>query len=136
MAVRLAWKVPYRTHRYLIEGISGCLHPKVMLASRHVKFMEQLKSSSKMGVRVLASLATTDLRTVMGRTAAGLAQECGSKIEDVTPSLVKRKMKYFDIPDNEKWRLGVIQELVAENLFIPGFTDDEASDILETLCTS
>ena len=57
VAVRLAFQVPRNTHRYLIEEISGCLHPKVMLASRYVKFVEQLKSSNKMGIRVLANLA-------------------------------------------------------------------------------
>ena len=43
VADRLAFQVPSNTHSYIIEGISGCLHPKVMLASRHIKFAEQLK---------------------------------------------------------------------------------------------
>ena len=33
VAVRQAFQVPNTTHRYLIESISGCSHPKVMLAS-------------------------------------------------------------------------------------------------------
>ena len=55
--MRLAWNVPRETHRYLIEEISGCLHRKVILASRLLKFVEQLKGSMKMGVRVLAKFA-------------------------------------------------------------------------------
>ena len=36
VAVRTAWAVPYRTHRYLIESLSGSLLLKVMLASRYM----------------------------------------------------------------------------------------------------
>ena len=122
VAVRLAWKVPRTTHRYLIEGISGCLHPKVMLASRHVKFVKQLRSSSKMGVRVLASLASNDQRCVLGMNMAKVSRECSSNMENLTPSMVKTKLKYFDVPEEEGWRLGPILELLNENLKIPGFT--------------
>ena len=34
VAVRQDWALPHRTHRYLIDTISGCLNPEVMLASR------------------------------------------------------------------------------------------------------
>jgi hypothetical protein len=136
VAVRLAFKVPFTTHRYLIEGISGCLHPKVMLASRHVKFVEQLKSSSKMGIRVLANLAVGDQRTVMGRTMSTLSRECTCNMEDLTPSLVKKHYRYFRVPEEESWRLGPILDLTADDLFIPGFSDEETSEILATLCTT
>ena len=136
VAVRLAWNVPRTTHRYLIEGISGCLHPKVMLASRLVKFVEQLRTSSKMGVRVLASLACTDQRCVLGKNIAKVSRECSSNVEDLTPSMVKGKLKYFDVPEEERWRLGPILEILNENLEIPGFTYEETSEILDTLCTT
>ena len=136
VAVRLAFQVPRNTHRYLIEEISGCLHPKVMLASRYVKFVEQLKSSNKMGIRVLANLAEQDQRTVMGRTMSVLARECMCEVGDLTPSNVKNTLKYFPVPEEETWRLGPIHELTADDLFVPGFTDEETSEILDTLCTS
>ena len=107
-----------------------------MLASRHVKFVKQLRSSSKMGVRVLASLASNDKRCVLGKNMAKVSRECSSNMENLTPSMVKTKLKYFDVPEDEGWRLGPILELLNENLKIPGFTDDETSEILEYLCTT
>ena len=35
---------------------------------------------------------------------------------------VKTKLKYFDVPEDEGWRLGPILELLNENLKIPGLT--------------
>ena len=77
VAVRHAWKIPNTTHRYLIESISGTLHPKVMLASRYSGFAQSLLDSPKYPVRVMASLCTTDNRTVSGRSLSQISRECG-----------------------------------------------------------
>ena len=37
-------------HRFLIEPLSGTMHPKVMLSSRYVTFFKTLVASSKLGV--------------------------------------------------------------------------------------
>ena len=136
VAVRFAWNVPRETHRYLIEEISGCLHPKVMLASRLVKFVEQLRTSTKMGVRMLASLALSDQRSVLGRSMVRVARECSVEAMNLTPAMVKSQLHYFDVPDDEKWRIGPIQEILDEQLVIPGFTRDETATMLANLCKS
>ena len=76
VAVRHAWKVPNTTHRYLIENVSGCIHPKVMLASRYLGFVKSMLTSPKYSMRVLASSTANDLRTVMGRTLSMISKEC------------------------------------------------------------
>ena len=136
VAVRLAWNVPRETHRYLIEDISGCLHPKVMLASRLVKFVEQLKSSMKMGVRVLASLAVNDQRTVLGQNLLKVSRECSSDVMNLTPALVKNNLNYFPVPIEESWRIGPIREILDDQVLIPGFTNEETATMLANLCTS
>ena len=73
VTVRAAWNVPNTTHRYLIEEISGSLHPKVMLASRFSGFVKSMLASPKYTVRVMTSLCSKDLRTVMGRTMAEIS---------------------------------------------------------------
>ena len=90
VALRMARNVPPRTtHRYLIEGISDCLHTKAMLASGLVKFAQQLRSSTKMGVRVLASLAVSDQCCVLGRSMMRLSRECSTNMSALTPALVE-----------------------------------------------
>ena len=54
VTVRHSWSVPNTTHKYLIEGISGSLHPKIMLASGYTSFVRSLLSSPKYFIRVLA----------------------------------------------------------------------------------
>ena len=128
VAVRLAWKVPNTTHRYLIEVISDSLHPKVMLASRYTSFVSSLLNSPKYPVRILARLCASDCRTVMGRTLSQISRECGLATWDpsrVSSTLVKTKMKYSAVPHPEEWRTGLLKELLSNQLEVPGFTDDE-----------
>ena len=136
VAVRHAWSVPNTTHRYLIEGISGSLHPKVMLASRYSGFVKSLRSSPKYSMRVLASCTSTDLRTVMGRTLYKISRECSCSLESLTPGLTKKSMKYFPVPSTEEWRIGVLSELLSDELQIPGFTYQEVNELTTFLCNS
>ena len=136
VTVRHAWKVPNTTHRYLIESISGSLPPKVMLASRYSAFVKSLLSSPKYPVRILASLCTSDLRTVMGRSLSQIAVECGLARGDsslLTPELIKKKMKYFAVPGQETWRVGCLEELLGSHLEVPGFTT-ETEVMVSYLC--
>ena len=94
VSVRMAFGVPPTTHRYLIEYMSGTLHPKTMLSSRYSKFVDSLCMSSKMEVALLANMAVQDNRTVMGKTVSRLKQELNSQV--LTPSLIKKNLKYFE----------------------------------------
>ena len=134
VAVRHAWGVPNTTHRYLIEKISGSLHPKVMLASRYIGFFKSLCTSPKYNMRVLARLLGTDMRTVMGRTIQKISTECS--LSSLTPALVKKNMKYFQIPCDEEWRIDPLTELLSDSLEVPGFSSEELEEIKAFLCTS
>ena len=136
VTMRITFSVPRTTHRYLIESISGQLHLKVMLASRLIKFLESLKTSSKLGVRFLAGISENDLRTVMRRNVANIATETGTEAAALTPGLVKKNMKYFRVPDDQKWRVPLLGELINENISIPGFSESELTDMKNYLCTS
>ena len=53
VTVRNVFDLPWSTHRYFIENVSGCAHPKTQLSSRYVKFVGSLTSSEKTSVRYL-----------------------------------------------------------------------------------
>ena len=76
VTVRNVLHLERTTHRYMIEPLSGCLHPKVMLASRYVGFYHGLVNSTKFSVRYLARLAERDMRTVKGKTLNYILEQC------------------------------------------------------------
>ena len=84
-----------KTHRSLIEPLSGHLHLKTMLLSRFVRFHKGLVNSPKFTVRFLARLAERDQRTVHGKTLNWLLGQCKVEhIDDLTSNLVKRNVVY------------------------------------------
>ena len=139
VAIRQAWGVPNTTHRYFIEPLSKCLHPKVMLACRFSIFVTSLLNSNKFGVRLTARLLSKDLSTVTGRNLQNIARECGmKKWQDDRPlscEQIKTKMKYFRVPETEEWRLDILSEIMAAETSIEGFTDDEISNMKTYICS-
>ena len=74
----------------------------------------------------------------MGRTLATLCNECGvADITNLTSNLVKKKMVYQRIPEEEQWRINLATELFQFRdleLSIPGFSMDEINDMLNFIC--
>ena len=100
--MRNIFNVDRCTHRYLIEKISKTLHPKVMLTSRYVNFHKRLTTSLKLCVRLLARLCETDQRTVIAKTLSRLSIITGdNNIGELTVNSTKKKMSYYDVPENE-----------------------------------
>ena len=90
--------VPWKTHRYLIEVISNCPHPKTLMCSRFVKFSNSLITSNCDSVRYLGKLNREDKRTLMGRTLVKIGKDCKLDVDALTSSVVKRNMAYFSGP--------------------------------------
>ena len=59
--------LPYATHRYLIEPLTGEKHVKLVLISRYLGFMEKIASSEKKAVKMLMETSKKDVRSITGQ---------------------------------------------------------------------
>ena len=107
-----------------------------MLASRLVRFLTTLKSSNKIGIRLLAGISEQDRRTVLGKNLSYIAEESGVTVAGLTANIVRREMKYCRVPEEQSWRVPVLYEVMNSQLVIPGFTMDETNFMKDFLCTS
>jgi hypothetical protein len=73
---------------------------------------------------------------VLGRCISSIAAEVDTPAAGLTPSLVKTKMKYFPVPEDQTWRLPILRELMDRKLSVPGFTESEIDTMKNYLCTS
>ena len=139
VSVRNIFQVPYTTHRYLVQPLSDCPHPKTMLSTRFTKFMQSLVSSTKSSISYLARLVRYDNRTLAGRTVSRLSRECNSDKVSLTVSSVSRSVRYFPVPEEELWRIDIMKELLNVNrsyLTINDFNNMETNHMMNFLCTS
>ena len=139
ISVRQTFQIPRDTHRYLIETISQCIHPKVFLCSRLVKFVDTMNNCHKISIRILSKLYESDLRNILGKNLSSISQLCDVPQEILSPYLVKSSMKYFPTPEFEEWRGEVIHELLEarkNSMDIRGFDNNEISEMLQYLCSN
>ena len=137
VAIRHALGLPVTAHRYLIESLSGCLHPKTMLSSRLVKLNATLLSSRKSSVQFLSRLCHNDFRTVIGKNMGSICADFRG--ETVTPGSVKMKLKYVPVPEEDTWRLPPLKELLevrSGQATLSNLDSEDISALINILCTT
>ena len=112
VTIRKVFKLPWATHRYLIEPISGTKHPKILLTSRMLTFMESLMNCSKGSVRYLANVVFDDRRTKVGQSVSKIAKDCDTCRGSLTSRNVA-SLEYFRIPEENKWKISILEELMS-----------------------
>ena len=80
------------------------------------------------------------MRTVLGRTLDSLCTQCPvADLSFLNSKCVKTTMKYSCIPEDEEWRVQVVNELLMlrnESLSLPGFSMDEIKKMIDFICMS
>ena len=97
-----------------------------MLASRIVSFYETIEASSKLCIRLFSNLWKMTLTQFLAEIYFLLQIDCSVNLSDLSKMLVKKQMKYFDVPLEHAWKVPVIQELLnsrMNNLYVEGFDD-------------
>ena len=138
ISIRILFDIPRNTHRYLIEPISDCSHVKTLLCSRLISFYESLCKSVKPCIRLMTNLCKNDVRTSIGKNLDNISYDCNVTVDNLTKNIVKNNLKYAEIPEDDQWRVPIVNELLNLNhdqFHVEGFYDDEIKDIITFLCT-
>ena len=78
-----------------------------------------------------------DFNTVLGRNLFSIANDSFVNLSDLSKMLVKKQMKYFDVPLEHEWKVPVLQELLStrmNNLYVEGFDDYVITEMINMLC--
>ena len=137
--IRNIFNLPWRTHRYWIEIVSDCHHPKTFLSSRFVNFVNTLKSCKKKEVRFLASLCLDDKRTMFGKTLDRISREVAVEESLLTPGIVKRTLKYCCFPMDKRWQVPILLELIEmknKKSEIENFSYEDTKIMIDMICTN
>ena len=65
-----------------------------------------------------------------------IANDCSVNLSDFGKMLVKKQMKYFDVPLEHAWKVPVLQELLntrMNNLFVEGYDDYVITEMINML---
>ena len=107
--IRFVFRLPFMTHRYLIEPLSESCHLKTMLINRFVKFYTSLQNNTKPSIRNLFSIQANDVRSDFGSNISHILSKCHNN--DIL-NFDKLDFSYHPIANDDVWRVNVIKELM------------------------
>ena len=116
--IRFVFNLPFDCHRYLIEPLSHSSHLKTKLTDRFLKFFHSISCSHKDIIQNLFFLQVNDLRSDFGLNVHEICHS--AKVENIC-SVNRGDVKYHPIPENEKWRVDILNEIIlilSQNLFL------------------
>ena len=115
------FKLPFGTHRFILNELSTLPHLKTMLDKRFLKFQSSLRACNKPQVKHLQSIQEVDYRSSYGRNCQNITSE-------------NANAEYFPVPQEEKWRIPIVNDIL--NCHISGFSDKELQEILKYVCVT
>ena len=138
-SVRKMFRVDRKTHRYLIEPISKMPHIRSGLIQRSIGFMKRFVTSRKSVLGYAFEIFSKDCRSTTGSNLRNILLETEAyRFEDLVLKDL-RKIKFMPVPDEERWRIPIIQDLLdvrdGTNGDI-GWSKEEIDATLDYLCVT
>jgi len=141
--IRAIWKLPNTTHRYFIEEISKAQDLKASLFKRYLNFVKDIVKSEKKCLSALAFRVCHDQGSITRHNLNQIENEsnCYEDILSSDAHFVSSQVKYAPVPDDEKWRISLLKELIGlrnHNFFLEDdqLTEEEIEDMILFVATS
>ena len=138
-SIRLMWNIPLQSHRYLLEIISGKAHLKFELMRRFLNFESQIFKTSKTVVQALYTICKTDCGSTTGRNFRKIMLSCDKNSVFSLSSSDIDCLQYFPVPEHEKWKIPVLEELLETRkdfTELQGFSSEDITSMIDYLCVS
>ena len=139
VSIRRMLRVDRKTHRYLIEPLSGIEHMKRMFFKSFTSFTRKLSSSPKKAVRNVFELIRNDCRSITGSNIRNIKIDCTANPIRPFSEIDIEKKTFFPAPSEAVWKIPLIQDLIDMRdgeKHDAGWTKEDINFTLEYLCTA
>ena len=138
--VKQVWDLPRSTHNFFVESLQSENLTSVRndIFSQYIGFLGRLGRSVSEEVRIMSVVAGSDIRSTVGRNVSGLKGEFGLDPWCAFPRQFKRSYILYETPEEDKWRLPLLQKLLSERyeMSVCGEDVHYIQGLIESLCSS
>lgn len=139
--VKLAYDIPRSTFTYLVEGYFASTHTSLrnQVLSRYPRFFSNLLSSPSKEVRIVARLVKYDPRSTTSRNLQYLRELTSiADPENYSSARIKVRLPKSEVPENERWRLGLLSSLLKlrEEKHIHVVDTEQVCAMIQSLCNA
>ena len=118
-------------------------HAIIMIIRRYIKFIQSIQKSPKLPAQLLLQQIIRNVNTVTGKNVRFILDLTNKEdIFAIKPYEIKSKVKFCEIPEEEKWRTQLIKEIVNINqntLSLDqhenALSSEDLQEILDQICT-
>ena len=138
--VKLAWDLPRSTHNYLVEQMLAKDFPSVRrrILLQYVSFLSRLGKSVSQEVRMMKSVAASDIQSTTGKNCLSMKNEFNLDPLTMPASSFAKHYTMYQIPEQDTWRLPLLSSLLRERheMSVSGEDTETISGVIESLCYS
>ena len=87
---------------------------------------------------MLSKIYEKDLRSVYGNNLRKISNICEIDIDNLSTQIIKNKVRYRNLPENEHWRIPILNEMLfarENNIGIEGLSKKDINGIINYVCT-
>ena len=133
-SIKIMLNLPYQTHRYLIEPLSGRQHLKRVFIKRFLQFIASIRDSTKPVLNTILAVTNTDTRATTGKNLREIMILTKKlSILDIKPE-DSEQFDYFPIQDEDKWKSELLNLMIEERDV--GNFDKNDQELLDFLCSN
>ena len=132
---KVMFDLPYATHRYFYEAITNSQLVALMVRRRLISFTKMIENSPKIAPKFLLDTIRWDARSVTGANIRRLCLE--QDVQDISEVEISRDDRYQPVPDQDQWRVRVLQDLIEyRNGFVDldDFNNFEVTNMVDYVC--
>ena len=137
-SIKIMYDVPWETHRFFLEPLSGCPHISRILVKRYMSFIDSIRNSKKLALRQLFMVIKNDTRLTTGWNLRFIMMKTGkNRIDDLNHKNID--FDYHLVKKDEEWKIGFVKELTdvkQGDLEVEGLNSAEIDEILRLVCTN
>ena len=136
-SMKIMYDLPWETHRYFIEPLTGLTHVSNTLLNRYISFIRKLKTLKKQSVQELFETACCDVRTTTGHNIRWVMSVLDVHTMDRLLCSSSIDFEYQRIKEEDKWKVACLRELLEireDKIGLSGFANEEINDLITFIC--
>ena len=129
--IKLAYNLPFATHRYLLNALVNYDHIKKQVIKRFIKFHKTVTESDIPQIKIVHNTQSKDYRSVYGRNISHILRDSGAiALEQVNLA----NITINPVPPGCEWRINFLVDVLSERLYGDTLSRDESDLILTHIC--
>ena len=140
--VKLSWGVTRSTHTYLVDNLLAGGMPSLRSCTIACfwNFYHGVMNSNSLEVKLLANLASKDIRSTMGANISGIRKICSGDLQGYSKIKVEKMIlgAVAAVPASDSWRIGCLTRFLEMRHQLQNRLEDttKMDRILDSLCSS